>query len=203
MLPTATPTFTETETVDPGIALSAFALLFVAEMGDKTQLTAMTLATRYRARPVAIGVCGAFLVLNLLAVLVGQVLFRYVPQKAVLLAAGLLFLAFAWTSWQVSGEEDDDARPSDARSAILASFLMIFMAELGDKTQLALAASSGAPWSVFAGATLALWSVSLIGIFVGATLLRNVPTALMHRAAAVLFAGFGVLALWRAAGGAG
>lgn len=192
--------------MDPGIALSAFALLFVAEMGDKTQLTAMTLATRYRALPVAIGVCGAFLVLNLLAVLVGQVLFRYVPQQAVLLAAGLLFLAFAWTSWRVSGDEDDDARPSDARSAILTSFLMIFVAELGDKTQLALialAASSGAPWSVFTGATLALWSVSLIGIFVGATLLSNVPKALMHRAAAVLFAVFGVLALWRATGGAG
>ena len=74
--------------MDFGVAASAFALLFVAEMGDKTQLTAMTLATRYRALPVAIGVCSAFLVLNVLAVLVGQVLFRYVPQQAVLLAAG-------------------------------------------------------------------------------------------------------------------
>jgi putative Ca2+/H+ antiporter (TMEM165/GDT1 family) len=87
---------------------------------------------------------------------------------------------------------------------VITSFLMIFMAELGDKTQLALialAASSGAVWSVFAGATLALWAVSLIGIFVGATLLKNVPKALMHRAAALLFAGFGLLALWRAAAG--
>jgi putative Ca2+/H+ antiporter (TMEM165/GDT1 family) len=190
--------------MDLGVGASAFALLFVAEMGDKTQLTAMTLATRYRALPVAIGVCSAFLVLNLLAVLVGQVLFRYVPQQAVLLAAGMLFLVFAWKSWQASDEDEEASGPADARSAVITSFLMIFMAELGDKTQLALialAASSGAVWSVFAGATLALWAVSLIGIFVGATLLKNVPKALMHRAAALLFAGFGLLALWRAAAG--
>ena len=190
--------------MDFGVAASAFALLFVAEMGDKTQLTAMTLATRYRALPVAIGVCSAFLVLNVLAVLVGQVLFRYVPQQAVLLAAGALFLVFAWKSWQASDEDEDEAGPGDARSAVITSFLMIFMAELGDKTQLALialAASSGAVWSVFTGATLALWAVSLIGIFVGATLLKNVPKALMHRAAALLFAVFGFLALWRAAAG--
>jgi putative Ca2+/H+ antiporter (TMEM165/GDT1 family) len=190
--------------MDLGVGASAFALLFVAEMGDKTQLTAMTLATRYRALPVAIGVCSAFLVLNVLAVLVGQVLFRYVPQQAVLLAAGMLFLVFAWKSWQASDEDEEASGPADARSAVITSFLMIFMAELGDKTQLALialAASSGAVWSVFAGATLALWAVSLIGIFVGATLLKNVPKALMHRAAALLFAGFGLLALWRAAAG--
>jgi len=190
--------------MDLGVGASAFALLFVAEMGDKTQLTAMTLATRYRALPVAIGVCSAFLVLNVLAVLVGQVLFRYVPQQTVLLAAGMLFLVFAWKSWQASDEDEEASGPADARSAVITSFLMIFMAELGDKTQLALialAASSGAVWSVFAGATLALWAVSLIGIFVGATLLKNVPKALMHRAAALLFAGFGLLALWRAAAG--
>jgi putative Ca2+/H+ antiporter (TMEM165/GDT1 family) len=191
--------------MDFGIAASAFALLFVAEMGDKTQLTAMTLATRYRPLPVALGVCGAFLLLNVLAVVVGQVLFRYVPQQVVLLAAGLLFLLFAWKSWQGSAEDDDEAGPADARSAVITSFLMIFVAELGDKTQLALialAASSGAPWSVFAGATLALWAVSLIGIFIGAALLKNVPKALIARAAAVLFAAFGLLALWRAALGA-
>jgi putative Ca2+/H+ antiporter (TMEM165/GDT1 family) len=190
--------------MDFGVAASAFALLFVAEMGDKTQLTAMTLATRFRALPVALGVCAAFLVLNVLAVVVGQMLFRYVPQQAVLLAAGVLFLVFAWKSWRASDEDEDASGPADTRSAVITSFLMIFMAELGDKTQLALialAASSGSPWSVFAGATLALWAVSLIGIFVGATLLKNVPKALMHRAAALLFAAFGVLALWRVVAG--
>ena len=188
--------------IDAGIAASAFTLLFIAELGDKTQFTAMTLATRYRPLPVAIGVCSAFLVLNVLAVVVGQVLFRYVPQRAVLVAAGLLFLVFAWNAWRASAADEDEVREVDSRSAVMASFLMIFMAELGDKTQfalIALAASSASPWSVFTGATLALWSVSLIGIFVGATLLARVPKAWIHLAAAALFAVFGVLALVRAA----
>ena len=75
---------------------------------------------------------------------------------------------------------------------------MIFVAELGDKTQLAmiaLAAGTGKIWSVFAGGTLALWTVSLIGILFGATLLRKIPKHFVHRAAALLFVTFGVLAL--------
>jgi hypothetical protein len=68
---------------------------------------------------------------------------------------------------------------------------MIFVAELGDKTQLAmiaLAAGTGEIWSVFAGGTLALWTVSLMGILFGATLLRRIPKHRVHRAAALLFA---------------
>ncbi|HEY5790995.1 MAG TPA: TMEM165/GDT1 family protein, partial [Gammaproteobacteria bacterium] len=66
--------------MDLAVVLSTFTLLFLAEMGDKTQLVAMTLAHRYRLLPVIAGVFGAFLLLNLLAVLVGEALFRFVPQ---------------------------------------------------------------------------------------------------------------------------
>ena len=97
--------------MDAGVALSAFALLFLAEMGDKTQLVAMTLATRHRAWQVALGACAAFLLLNLLAVLLGEVLFRYVPERVVLGLAGLLFLAFAWNAWRSA---DDDAEATGA-----------------------------------------------------------------------------------------
>jgi Ca2+/H+ antiporter, TMEM165/GDT1 family len=186
------------------IVLSSFALLFLAEMGDKTQLIAMTLAHRYRAIPVAIGVCAAFVVLNLLAVLLGGLLFRYVPQEVVLVAAGLLFLFFAWRSWRdASDEEEEITERRGGSGVILSSFALIFVAELGDKTQLAmvgLVATTGAPWAVFTGGTLALWSVSLLGILVGSTVLSRFPRSTMHRAAAVLFALFGVLALLRGAG---
>jgi len=181
------------------VVLSSFALLFLAEMGDKTQLMTMTLAHRYRPVPVAVGVCAAFLVLNLLAVAVGEVLFHYVPRAAVLVAAGVLFLFFAWKSWRDAGEpEQEAAERQGGRGVVLSSFALIFVAELGDKTQLALialVASTGDAWSVFAGATLALWSVSLLGVAVGSTLLSRVPRAVMHRAAAAMFAVFGVLAL--------
>jgi len=185
--------------MDISVVASSFTLLFLAEMGDKSQLIAMTLAHRYRVIPVIGGVMLAFAVLNLLAVLVGAALFRYLPQPLILLLAGLLFLLFAWRSWQQATEADDDAiEPTGGHGAMVASFMLIFVAELGDKTQLAmiaLAAGSGQIWSVFTGGTLALWSVSLIGILLGSTVLRRVPKSWMHRIAALLFALFGVLAI--------
>ena len=76
--------------MDYGVVASTFALLFLAEMGDKTQLMAMTLAHRYRVLPVVIGSFGAFLLLNLLAVAVGEGVARLVPRNLVLIAAGVL-----------------------------------------------------------------------------------------------------------------
>jgi len=167
--------------MDLSIILSSFALLFLAEMGDKSQLLAMTLAHRYRLLPVIAGVLLAFLVLNLLAVLVGEALFHYVPQYVVLLVAGLLFLFFGWRSWlDANQDEQTDEEPTGGKGAFLSSFALIFVAELGDKTQLAmvaLVAGTGQIWSVFVGGTLALWSVSLIGIALGSTVLRRVPKA--------------------------
>lgn len=192
--------------MDPVIAASAFSLLFLAEMGDKTQIIAMTLACRFRAPPVILGVFSAFLVLNILAVGLGQVLFEWVPQQLVLLLAGVLFLFFAWRSWRDAAVDEDDEPDLAPRGALVTSFLMIFLAELGDKTQLAmvsLAATRGDPWSVLIGGTLALWSVSLIGILVGGTLLRRLPPVWLHRAAAVLFLIFGLLALAHAVLGDG
>ncbi|MGF1546601.1 MAG: TMEM165/GDT1 family protein, partial [Thiotrichales bacterium] len=181
-------------------------LLFLAEMGDKTQLMAMTLAHRYRVWPVIVGVFLAFAVLNLLAVLVGAVLFRYVPPQLVLGAAGVLFLVFAYRSWCDANEPaDDESRGTRARSALLASFALIFLAELGDKTQLAmiaLAAGTGDLVAVFVGGTLALWAVSLLGIVLGATVMRRLPHLWMHRGAAAMFLIFGVIALYEAFNGA-
>jgi putative Ca2+/H+ antiporter (TMEM165/GDT1 family) len=186
--------------MDPVVVASSFSLLFLAEMGDKSQIIAMTLACRFRALPVIAGVFAAFLVLNLLAVGLGQALFEWVPQRLVLLLAGGLFLFFAYRSWldaDGADEDGDDVEPP-GRGALLTSFLLIFLAELGDKTQLAmigLVAGTGSPWSVLTGGTLALWSVSLVGILLGGTLLRKLSPVWMHRAAAGLFLIFGLAAL--------
>jgi putative Ca2+/H+ antiporter (TMEM165/GDT1 family) len=132
---------------------------------------------------------------------VGDALFRYVPQRMVLLAAGALFLIFAYRSWRDSRSSEEDAAETDGRGAFAASFALIFVAELGDKTQLAMvamAAGTGQLWSVFLGGTLALWAVSLLGIALGRTVLRRVPEVWVHRAAAALFLVFGVLAVGQA-----
>ncbi|MBK1620845.1 hypothetical protein CKO42_20920 [Lamprobacter modestohalophilus] len=185
--------------MDISVALSTFALLFLAEMGDKSQLLVMTLAHRYRPGPVIAGSFVAFALLNLLAVVVGQALFDWLPQGWLLLVAAGLFLFFGVRSWQDANQGEDDAEiPARNSGGFLQSFSLIFVAELGDKTQLAmlaLAASTGDLWAVLFGGTLALWSVSLIGILFGCTLLRRLPTHWVHRAAAILFIGFGLLAL--------
>jgi len=188
--------------MDLSVVVSAFSLIFLAEIGDKSQILAMTLAHRYRAAPVIFGTFAAFAVLNLLAVLVGQALFEFVPQEFMLLAAGGLFLYFGYRSWQDADSEDKyETTAGPARSGLATSFAMIFVAEFGDKTQLAmiaLVAGTGEIWSVFAGGTLALWAVSLVGILFGASLLRKIPNHWVHRVAALLFVTFGVLALGQA-----
>jgi len=185
--------------MDYSVIASAFVLLFLAEIGDKTQLMTMTLAHRYPVKPVIAGVLSAFLLLNLLAVLVGAALYRYLPQQLVLVVAAILFLYFAWRSWcEAASTEDEEENINSHRSAFASSFVLIFIAELGDKTQLALialAAGTGSLWSVFVGGTLALWSVSVIGVILGSTLLRKLPPHWIHRISAILFALFGLLAL--------
>ncbi len=185
--------------MDISTIISAFTLLFLAEMGDKSQLLAMTLAHRYRTAPIIAGTFAAFFMLNLLAVGVGQTLYKWVPQELALLASAGLFLFFAYRSWRdADDDESDEAGEKSSHGAFVSSFTMIFVAEFGDKTQLAmiaLVAGTGEIWSVFVGGTLALWTVSLIGILLGATLLRKIPKLWVHRAAATLFLTFGILAL--------
>jgi Ca2+/H+ antiporter, TMEM165/GDT1 family len=82
---------------------------------------------------------------------------------------------------------------------LLSTFGLIFLAEMGDKTQLAaitMVAKTDAPWAVFIGASLALCAVSLIGVFAGAILIRYVPAEMLEKIAAVAFILIGVLMLW-------
>ena len=185
--------------MDPSVALSTFSLIFLAEMGDKSQLLAVALAHRYRAVTVIAGVFAAFLLLNLLAVLVGQELANLVPHKLVLFIAAALFFYFGYQSWRMVDHVDAEySVKKTGYSGLFASFTMIFAAEFGDKTQLAMVALSARTqemWAVFLGGTLALWSVSLVGILLGVTVLRRIPHHWIHRAAALLFLFFGILTL--------
>ena len=168
-------------------------------MGDKSQLLAMSLAHRYRPLPVIAGTFLAFTLLNILAVWAGQAIFQWISPEIVLLAAGALFLFFGYRAWKEADEADTEEKPGRAtKGAFTTSFTMIFLAEFGDKTQLAmiaLVAGTGELWPVFIGGTLALWAVSLVGILFGSTVLRRLPKHWVHRAAAVMFVAFGVLAL--------
>jgi Ca2+/H+ antiporter, TMEM165/GDT1 family len=191
------------------VFLSTFGLIFLAELGDKTQLTAMALALRYPWQRIFVGIAAAFVVLNLAAVVVGKVLFLLLPIFWVTLVSALLFLYFGYSTLRhgCGSDDDDDAPPPTAATAARTAFIMIFMAELGDKTQLVTASQAArhsdsltGMGTVFAASTLALWLVSLLGIFAGKQLVRFIPLCWIHRTAGFMFLAFGVVALWKLKG---
>ena len=190
--------------MDLNVFMTSFGIIFLAELGDKTQLTAMALALRFPWRRIFIGIALAFAVLNLGAVLVGKLLFAVLPLFWIKMVSGGLFLFFGVSTLRTSPDEDDGDHSIHAASAFRTAFLMIFMAELGDKTQL-VTASQAAQYStsnagvamVFAASTLALWSVSLVGIFAGKQLVRFIPLRWIHRAAGGMFLVFGIATLLR------
>jgi putative Ca2+/H+ antiporter (TMEM165/GDT1 family) len=177
--------------------LSVFAVVFVAELPDKTTLTALVLATRHRAFPVFVGAALALGVQSAVAVLAGSLLAR-LPSQPVRVGAGIVFLASAIVMWRRRDEPppaEPGETPGGAARATWTAFVMVLIAELGDLTQLAtagFAARGGQPLIVFAGSASALWTVSALAIFVGNRAGRLLNARLTHKIAAALFAAVGV-----------
>jgi putative Ca2+/H+ antiporter (TMEM165/GDT1 family) len=179
---------------------SSFALVLLAEVGDKSQLVCMTLAARFRALPVLSGATLAFAVLNLLAVAFGGAISEKLPHVWVGMAVAALFIAFGLRSLFSRTREDNtpDKPETGYRNLFLTVFFLILVAEFGDKTQLAVAGMStylsAAP--VWAGATLALTVSACLGIWIGRSLLTRLPLSWLHRISGVIFLGFGFYAAW-------
>jgi putative Ca2+/H+ antiporter (TMEM165/GDT1 family) len=174
-------------------------VIFVAELGDKSQLMAMTFAARYRVRDVLIGITVATAIVHLVSVgiglAVGTAFSRY--QGAISVVAGLAFLAFAlWTlrGDELTDDEADKARRSSG-AAILAVGGAFFLAELGDKTMLAtITLATQEDWfGTWVGSTLGMVLADALAIGVGAVLGRKLPEKVIKYGAAAAFAIFGVL----------
>lgn len=191
----------------PGAWLSSagatFLLIALAEFGDKSQLVCMTLAARHRGLPVVLGAVAAFAILNLLAVLFGAAVAAWLPEWVVTAAVAVLFAVFGISALRFEEEEDDEEIEEKPGHGIFATtFLMIFLAEFGDKTQIAVAgmgstADASATW---VGATLALASTSLLGVFAGRRLLNHLPLKWIHRISGVFFLLLALLAALRLLG---
>jgi putative Ca2+/H+ antiporter (TMEM165/GDT1 family) len=174
----------------------SFGVIFVAELGDKSQLMAMTFATRYRALTVLIGITVATAVVHLISVAVGYGLGAALPTKWISLAAGVAFLAFA--AWTLRGdkltEEEKTKAQRSQRSAVLAVGGAFFLAELGDKTMLAtitLATQHG--WfGVWIGSTIGMVAADALAIVVGRMLGKRLPENAIKWGAAALFVIFGI-----------
>ncbi|MCB1873148.1 MAG: TMEM165/GDT1 family protein [Chromatiaceae bacterium] len=170
---------------------STFGLIFLAEIGDKSQLVCMTLAARHRHPPVLLGAVAAFLVLNTLAVVFGAGLAQWIPDYVLAIAVAILFGVFGIKSLLTTEEDDEDGETVEkpGHGIFVTTFLMLFLAEMGDKTQLAVAglAATLPPFAVWLGATLALITTSALGIWLGVTLLRRIPIHRLHQISGVFF----------------
>jgi len=195
------------------VALTVFALIFPAELPDKTFVATLVLSTRYPPMPVFVGVAAAFVVQTSVAVAAGG-LVSLLPTRpvhavtAVLFALGAILLLrsgreAADEEREVTAELADDPMPASFRRAALTSFGILFAAEWGDLSQVltaSFAAKYGDPAAVFVGALLSLWVVAGLAVVGGRALLRVVPLEWVRRLAAVLFAALAVVTGLEAAG---
>ncbi len=182
--------------------LSSFGLIALAEVGDKSQLVCMALATRYRAWPVLLGATVAFLLLNLLAVMFGAGIAAWLPERASAGVVAALFAAFGVHAlWHgTEGMEEPSPTERSGRGVFVTTLGLILVAEFGDKTQLAVAglATSLHAGAIWLGASLALVGLSALAVWAGSALLGRLPLHWLHRGAGVLFLLFAAVAAWRA-----
>lgn len=187
---------------------SSFGLLFVMELGDKTQLAVISLASRTgRGWPVFAGAALALVALTVVAVILGTVAAEFLPEEPVSIGAGVVFIivgAFVlWSVWRASGDEDETSHRFESKargtlSLVGLTLVLIVVAELGDKSQLAvvgLAARSGEPVEVFAGAAGALVTITVLAAFIGSAAARRIPRRLISAVSGVLFILVGALSL--------
>jgi len=173
--------------------LLSLGLIFVAELGDKTQLVALTLATRFRAGVVLAGIFVATLLVHLLSVAIGGFTGTVLPAGWIELLSGLAFVGFGL--WTIRGDQLDEN--NDAMQSLTSPFLIVtitfFLAELGGKTMLGTVtlAASYSLVLVWIGSTLGMVLSDGLAIWVGQALGKNLPERSIKMGAAGIFFVFG------------
>ncbi|WP_168169679.1 TMEM165/GDT1 family protein [Candidatus Izimaplasma bacterium ZiA1] len=176
--------------------IQAFFLIFLAEMGDKTQILAMAFATKYKIRHVVLGIfIGSFLN-HALAVILGSSLSNFIPLNTLSIIAGVMFLIFAL--WSLKFEDEEEEVKVSKYGPVITVSLAFFIGELGDKTQLAaitLATDANYPLFILAGTVTGMVVTGLLGIFVGIKLGSKIPEFYMKIGASIVFFIFGLVKL--------
>ena len=182
-----------------GAVLLSFGVIFLAELGDKSQLLALAFATRHRPAQVLAGITIATAVVHAGSVVAGAAFAAALPTRAIGIAAGLAFLGFA--AWTIRGDrlsEEERARARrPVRSAVVAVGTAFFLAELGDKTMIATVtlAATEEPFGTWLGSTLGMVAADALAIVAGRQLGARLPQRAVSRLAAGSFVVFGVLLL--------
>lgn len=169
-------------------------MVFLAELGDKTQLVALCFASRFKARTVLAGVFAATLLVHVVSVLLGKGLGSIIPTEWISLVGGLAFIAFGL--WTLRGDDldDDSCNNKKGKSPFFIVATTFFLAELGDKTMLMTVdlATKLPMLYVWLGSTLGMVVSDGLAILVGKLLGKNLPERLVKIGAAIIFFGFGI-----------
>lgn len=177
--------------------LASAAFVVLAEMGDKTQLLAMAFATRYRWQTVMWGVFVATILNHLFAVIVGNYLTQIIPMQYIQIAAAVSFIIFGL--WTIRGDQLNGEDKVSKYGPFWTVAIAFFIAEMGDKTQLAtvaLAAQFNAIIPVWLGTTTGMMIADGIGIIIGIVLGKRIPERAVKWAAAMIFIFFGLFGLY-------
>jgi putative Ca2+/H+ antiporter (TMEM165/GDT1 family) len=173
----------------------------LAEIGDKTQLLAFILAARFkRPIPIIAGILCATLVNHGLAGALGAWITSVVSPEAMRWVLGASFIGMA--AWTLIPDkiEDEETQVAGQLGVFGATLVTFFLAEMGDKTQIAtvaLAAHYAQPWLVVAGTTLGMLIADVPAVFVGNRFAQKIPMKLVHGIAASIFAVMGLLTLFK------
>lgn len=183
--------------------LISLGVVFLAELGDKSQLITMTYALRHRWWVVLSGVGIASFLVHGLSVTIGHFLGMTLPERPIAFVSAIVFLLFAFWTWREGRDDGDEdvATVAEPRFVLLAIISSFVLAELGDKTMLAtVTLASDHNWlGVWLGATAGMVVADGVAIAVGAVLHKRLPEGVLHRMAAVMFLLFG---LWMLLDGA-
>lgn len=177
--------------------LKAFLLIFVAEMGDKTQIIAMTFATQYKVKEVLLGVLLGVFLNHGIAILLGRYLSKAIPMDWIQLIAGFMFVVFGILA--LREEELEDGENKKFYGPIITVALAFFVGELGDKTQITamtLSAEGEYPLLILLGTTLGMIGTSGLGIYIGSRLGEKIPDIFIKLISSVVFILFGTLKLY-------
>jgi putative Ca2+/H+ antiporter (TMEM165/GDT1 family) len=170
--------------------LNSVSLVTLSEMGDKTQLLALALISRYRA-PVQImlGIFVATVANHLLAAALGSTAAQFFSENALRWTLAALYLGFA--AWVLVPDKDSDEASGYKKNAFLTTTVLFFFAEMGDKTQLATVSLGAAHqqhlFQVTAGTTLGMMIADGLAVALGPTLLKRIPMQVFRVLAALLF----------------
>lgn len=183
--------------------LKAFIFIFIAEMGDKTQILAMAFATKFPVKKVLFGIFLGSFFNHGLAVILGNYISEFIPINTIQIVAGLAFIGFSFWTLKLDDEEDDDENvvKKNLFGPVLTVALAFFVGELGDKTQLTaitLATTNVNPLAILAGTVLGMTVTGGIGIIIGKKLGDKIPEVAIKLVAASVFLFFGIVTLYQA-----